>query len=308
MAKLTHALALAVSMSLASFATMARAQPKVEDAANDPELFLAAARKALHWDEPAEPAHLVGPIYFVGTQGLSSYLIATDDGSIVLNTGMPGSGPLIEASIRKLGFDPKEIKLLLASHAHVDHVGGHAHLQAISGAEVAALAEEKELLESGGKSDFHYTKFDSFHFPPVKVTRVLRDGDVIEHGKIAITAMHTPGHTAGSATYAMSVVEGEKTLAVVFPNGASVNPGYRLVKDPSYPGIADDYRRTLRVFESLAPDVWLTPHTESCAFHEKLARAKNDGASAWIDRQGYTKWATGVREKFEAALAAERER
>src|SRR6186997_1693602 len=92
-------------------------------------LFLTTARTALKWDEPAEPAKIIGPIYFVGTKGLGSFLIKGSEGDIVLYTGMPGSGPMIEKSIVKLGFDPKDVKLILTGHAHCDHAGGHAYLQ-----------------------------------------------------------------------------------------------------------------------------------------------------------------------------------
>ncbi|MEN9684626.1 MAG: hypothetical protein RLZZ28_412, partial [Bacteroidota bacterium] len=102
----------------------------------DPVLFLKLASRQLKWEEPAVPVHIAGPIYFVGTKGLASYLIKTSKGLIVLYTGMPSSGPMIEKSISALGFNPKDIKLLLTGHAHSDHIGGHKYLQEISGAKV----------------------------------------------------------------------------------------------------------------------------------------------------------------------------
>src|SRR6185369_7142539 len=152
-----------------------------------------AARKELKWDEPAEPARLVGPIYFVGTKGLSVFLITTSEGHILLNTGMPGSGPMIEASIRKLGFKPEDIKLLLTGHAHVDHAGGHAYLQKLSGATVVTVRQDKELLESGGKTDFHYGKIKEFGFEPVKVDQVFSDEETIDLGDVVIKALLTAG-------------------------------------------------------------------------------------------------------------------
>jgi len=122
---------------------------------------------------------------------------------------------------------------------------------------------EAPLLESGGKTDFHYGKIPDFQFDPVKVDRVLRDGEVIKLGDIAITALFTPGHTKGSTTFTMNIVEAGKIYAVAFPNGTSVNPGYRVAKDPSYPGIADDFRRTFHVLEMLKPDIWLYPTTKA---------------------------------------------
>lgn len=294
-----------ISLLIALTSSAAAQIPSLEELANDPARFLDAARKELKWDEPAEPAHLVGPIHFVGTKGLSVFLITTSEGHIVLNTGMPGSGPMIEESIRKLGFKPEEIKLLLTGHAHVDHAGGHAYLQKLSGAKVASIRQEKELLESGGKTDFHYGKIKEFAFEPAKVDQVFSDEETIELGDVAIKPLLTPGHTKGSTTFVMSVVDGGKTYSVAFPNGTSVNPGYRVAKAPSYPGIGDDYRRTFRVLESLQPDIWLMPHNEAYGYDAKLARSKDEGVSAWIDPEGYRKWVTTQRERFDAAVTRE---
>ena len=283
----------------------AAAQPAVEELANDPPRFLDVARKAFKWDEPAEPARIVGPIYFVGTKGLSAFLIATPEGHIVLNTGMPGSGPLIEKSIRKLGFQPQDVKLLLTGHAHVDHVGGHAYLQKLSMAKIAMIREEKDLFESGGKLDFHYGGYPEFEFEPAKVDRTFRDGEEIKLGDVTLRALLTNGHTRGSTTFVMKVLDDGKTYSVVFPNGTSINPGYRLTKNPSYPGIADDYRRTLRILAALEPDIWLLPHNEAYGFDGKLAHAAQEGAKAWVDPTGYRNWVVAQRQKFDATLDKE---
>ena len=285
--------------------TPVAAQPK-----NDgPErflLFLKTVRTALKWDEPAEPAKIVGPIYFVGTKGLGSFLITGSEGHVVLYTGMPGSGQMIEKSIAKLGFNPKDVKLILTGHAHCDHVGGHAYLKKATGAKVAMMREEVELFESGGKLDFHYGDSKEFAFEPAKVDTVFRDEDEIKLGDIAIRALLTPGHTKGSTTYVMKVVDGGKTYTVVFPDGTSVNPGYRVARNPSYKGIDDDYRRTFRTLEKLKPDVWLAPHNEFYGLDAKLARAAKDGVKAWVDPEGYRKWVAAQKEKFEGRAKRER--
>ena len=186
--------------------------------AKNPEIFLKSARTALKWDEAAEPVKIAGPIYFVGTKGLSAWLITGSEGNILLNTCMPESGPMIEASIRKLGFDPKRIKWLLTGHSHVDHVGGHAYLKTLTGAQVAVSEKEVALLESGGKGQFNYDGVPGLDYPAVKVDRALRDGDVVRLGDIALTAHLTAGHNVGSMTWTMNVVDGGKTLSVVFPD------------------------------------------------------------------------------------------
>src|SRR4051794_8688976 len=202
------------------------AQPKGDGLENVANLFLTTARTALKWDEPAEPARIVGPIYFVGTKGLGSFLIKGSEGNVVLYTGMPGSGAMIEKSITKLGTNPKDVKLILTGHAHCDHVGGHAYLQKVTGAKIAMMREEVELFQSGGRLDFQYGSSKEFAFEPVNVDTVFRDGDDIKLGDIAIRALLTPGHTKGSTSYVMKVNDGGKAYTVVFPDGTGVNPGY----------------------------------------------------------------------------------
>jgi metallo-beta-lactamase class B len=287
-------------------ATPAVAQPTAEELAKDPALFLETARKRLKWDEPVEPAKLVGPIYFVGTKGLSVFLITTAEGHIVLNTGMPGSGPMIETSIRKLGFKPEEIRILLTGHAHIDHAGGHAHLKKLSGAKVATIAEEKDLMESGGKTDFFYGTSKVFEFEPARVDKIFRDGDDIRLGDVTLKALLTSGHTKGATTFVMKVVDGGTNYTVVFPSSTSVNAGYRVEKNPSYPGIGDDFRRSLRVLEDLQPDIWLQQHNETYAYDAKLKRSETEGAKAWVDPEGYRKWLVAQRLKFDEAIAKER--
>src|SRR5262245_51853472 len=122
--------------------TRVAAQPKEGGLENVANLFLTTARTALKWDEPADPARVVGPIYFVGTKGLGSFLIKGSEGHVVLYTGMPGSGLMIEKSIARLRFNPKDVKLILTGHAHCDHVGGHAYLKKVTGAKIAMMREE----------------------------------------------------------------------------------------------------------------------------------------------------------------------
>jgi metallo-beta-lactamase class B len=218
---------------------------------------------------------------------------------------MPGSGPLTEKAIRKLGFKPEDVKILLTGHAHMDHCGAHAYLKKISGAKIAMIREEKDLFESGGKLDFHYGAIKDFHFEPAKVDTVFQDGDEIKLGSISITALLTNGHTKGSTTFVMKIVDDGKEYTVVFPNGMSINPGYRVAKDPSYPGISANYQRSLRILEALMPDIWLSPHTEVHRQEEKIARAAKEGAKAWVDPEGYRIWVTDQRRNYEAAVARE---
>ena len=240
------------------------------------------------WYEPTEPITIVGQIHFVGTRGLAAYLITTPAGHILLNGAMPQSAALIEANIRKLGYDPADIEILLAGHAHIDHVGTHAYFEKLSGARVMMMAAEKDLLESGGRSDFNYAHLDAFHFEPVQVDHVLKDGETIALGGVTMTALLTPGDTQGSTTWLMNVEEDGKTYRVVFPDGMSIDPGYRIARYPSYPGIADAYEKTFKILGSLDADIMLPSHTSFFDFETRRARAEQThSANAWVDPAAY---------------------
>ena len=280
--------------------------PTKEDLANNNKLFIELATKYLHWDEPSEPVKMVGPLYFVGTRGLSSFLFATNDGLILLNTGSPKSGPLIAASIRKLGFKPEDIKIIINGHGHSDHAGAFAYFKQLSGAQVAIMQEDVAMIEDGGKSDFHYGKdWQVMGQPPVKVDRVLHDGDTVTLGEVTLTAHHTPGHTRGATTWTTTLTEGGKSYKVVFPDGGGFNPGYRIAKNESYPGINSDYRNTLHFLEMQQPDIWAGHHCEYFNMEGKKKLHAKEGVKAWIDPEGYRRFIASKRRAFEDEVDAE---
>ena len=292
--------------SLLGLATLAHAQglptelpnrPTKEQLASDNNLFLALAKKVLKWEEPADPVQIAGPIYFVGTKGLGAFLITTSEGHVLMNTGMPSSGPMIVDSIRKLGFRPEDIKLMINGHAHIDHAGAFAFFKQQYGAELAVMKDDVAAMESGDLNDFKYA--NDFGYPPVKVDRVLRDGDQIRMGSVLFTAWHTPGHTRGATTWIVNLVLDGRAYVVVFPDGAGFNPGYRIAKNPSYPGIADDFRKTHHMLEILKPDIWLAQHNEYYDFEGKRKRVETEGVKAWIDPEGYRRFVAGKKRVFE---------
>ena len=186
-------LALVFALALDTNAQSApTAMPTEEKLADDNKLFLSLATMKLKWEEPTEPVHVAGPLYFVGTKGLGVFLFATPEGHILMNTGMPSSGPLIVESINKLDLKPEDIKVMINGHAHIDHAGALAYLkQRVPGAELAVMREDVPAMESGDKGDFKYA--DDLVYPGVKVDRVLRDGDTIEIGDVQLTAHLHPG-------------------------------------------------------------------------------------------------------------------
>jgi metallo-beta-lactamase class B len=268
-----------------------------QDLATNNKLFLELATKGLKWEEPAAPVRIAGPVYFVGTRGLGAFLFTTSEGHILMNTGMPSSGPMIVASIRALGFKPEDVKLMINGHAHIDHAGAFAFFKSQFGAQLAVMKDDVAAMESGDRDDFKYA--NDFVYPGVKVDRILRDGDTIKMGDVLLTAYHTPGHTRGATTWVAHVVVDGKPVIVVFPDGAGFNPGYRLVRNPIYPGIAEDYRRTHHFLEMLKPDIWLAQHNEYYDLEGKRERAKADGMKAWIDPEGYRRFIAEKKRAFE---------
>jgi metallo-beta-lactamase class B len=255
---------------------------------------------------PAEPMHIVGPINFVGTKGLGVYLITTPAGHILLGGGMPPSSETIAAAIRNLGYKPEDIKILLSNQAHFDHVGTMADLQKLSGASVAVMDGDVGLLASGGKIDYLFGQDARFYFPAVHTDRVLTDGDTVELGGVKLTARRTPGHTPGCTTFITTVQDGQRSYQVVFPDGTSVNPGTRLVHNPSYPGILEDYRKTFAVLESLRPDIFLPYHIDDSVWTAKRERAARQGAQAFVDPDGYQSFVADRKARFEQLVAEEK--
>ena len=271
--------------------------PTNEQLANDNNLFISLAKKALKWEDPAEPARIVGPLYFVGTKGLGVFLFTTSEGHILMNTGMPSSGPMIVDSIRKLGFRPEDIKIMINCHALIDHAGAFAYLKQQFGAQLAVMKDDVLAMESGDTNDFRYA--NDFAYPGVKVDHILRDGDTVRMGDVLLTAYQTPGHTRGATTWVANLVVDGKPYVVAFPDGAGFNPGYRVAKNPSYPGITEDYRRTHHVLEMLKPAIWLAQHNEYYDFEGKRQRAQTEGVKAWIDPEGYRRFVAAKKRAFE---------
>ena len=210
--------------------------------------------------EEALPAHKVmGNVYYVGSKALATYLITNQEGHILINSGFEETVPLIRASVESLGFKMRDIKYILASHAHSDHVAGHALLKELTGAKVCVMSGDDKVISSGGVGQYHYP--DS-RWTPCPVDQVLNDGDEIKLGRDILTARRTPGHTRGCTTWTWKVMDGNEQRLVVVIGSPNVNPGYRLVDNKEYPEIAADYEKTFEVLKSLPCDVFLGAHGE----------------------------------------------
>ena len=219
----------------------------------------ASAQQPANWTAPYPPFRVIDNIYYVGSAGLSAWVIKTPKGLILLDVGVPANADLVEKNIETLGFRLKDVKILLNSHAHFDHAGGLARLKADTGATLVASAADKGTLEKGDYPGWE-NRHD-FDFPPVKVDRVIGDGDKVSLGGVTLTARITPGHTAGATAYLTQVTEAGVRHQVIFFPSASVAAN-RLAPDPQYPGIVADYRKTFARLKTIDADVYLAPHAE----------------------------------------------
>lgn len=274
-------------------------------------LAAVSAQDTASWNKPTEPFRVVGPVHFVGTNELAAFLVTTPGGHVLIDGGLPESAPLIEKSIRALGFDPRYIRVLLTTQAHFDHVGSLAHFKKLSGGRVEVMEGDVSLIESGGRTDYLFGDgadgFDArFRFEPVKVDRTLRDGDTVVLGGITLTARKTPGHTPGSTTWLTRVDDGGRGYDVLFAASTGINPGTRLVDRPSYAGIAEDYARSFQILESLKPDVFLGGHTGFFRMEEKRARLGKDGVNPFVDLEGFRTHVAARKRSFEEQRDKER--
>ncbi len=259
----------------------------------------------LSWNKPIEPYRIAGNIYYVGTNFLASYLFVTPEGSILLNSDYEESVPLVRASIEKLGFHFRDIKYLLSSQAHNDHSAGNFLVKELTGARVLVMQGDDDIIANGGKGDF---RFDGeISWKPCKVDRVLHDGDTVTLGGTTLVARHTPGHTKGCTTWTTVVEDGGKKLNVVILGGTGINPGVKLLNNPKYPTIVEDYTRTWRILRSLPCDIVLGAHGSYFGMDDKIARLKaGEKPNPFIDPQGYRDFIDGTERSYLKQLAAEK--
>jgi len=254
------------------------------------------------WLEPFPAFKIAGNLYYVGSKGLASYLVTTPEGHILINSDFEANVPMIRASMESLGFKFSDIKVLLISHAHADHCGGSATVKRLTGAKYMVMEGDVDVVESGGKSDFYYANEPAGLYEPTKVDRVLRDGDEVKLGGTTLTARLTPGHTKGCTTWTMKVNDGSKTRDVVIVGSPNVNPGYKLVRAPSYPGIMEDFEKTFRVLKSLSCDYFLGAHGSYFDLETKYPQFKAGNSAAFIDPEGYKNFVADREQAFRKEL------
>ncbi len=253
------------------------------------------------WNRPVPPFRVAGNVYYVGAAGVSSFLITTPQGHILLDGGLPETAPLIEKNIAALGFRLTDVKYLLNSHAHFDHAGGLAELKRLSGAQMAASRADARALEAG----HHIGMGTGVHskFPPVKVDRVVGDMDTISVGGTVLTAHLTPGHTMGCTTWTMPVREAGAVHQAVF--FCSISVVARLVGNREYPQIVSDYEASFANARKLPCDIFLGPHPEFFDLAGKRARMRPGAPNPFIDAAEFPRFLDAAEQNFRDALKSQ---
>ena len=263
-----------------------------------PSLVTAQTVEDRTQDRVAFPAFkIMGNLYYVGTGTLNSYLITTPQGAILINTNFEETVPLLRASIEKLGFKMTDVKMILGSHAHGDHMQADAIVKELTGgAPVVAMEQDVPAL----KNMMGPSKKDH------PIDRVIKDGETVTLGGTTLTAHLTPGHTRGCTTWTYKVPEGGRTYDVTIACGG-LQDGARLVNNKNYPEIADDFAKSVKVYRTLPTDVFLSSHSwffDLAGKYQKLQAGANP--NPFIDQAGYTRWVDSVERDLTTMLAEQR--
>lgn len=239
------------------------------------------------------PHRIAGNLYYVGSESLASFLIATPEGHILINTNWEDSVEILRASVEDLGFNFEDIEIILGSHAHGDHMQGDALVKEMTGASVMAMADDIPGLlriQPGGK--------------PHPVDRILEDGDEVMLGGSTLVARLTPGHTPGCTTWTMAVEEGDETYNVVIVGSMGSNPGFQFVNNTTNPTIVDQYKKGFSVLSSLSVDIPLASHPAMYNMADKYKRL-GQSPNPYIDPEGYRAEIEAVETLFLDVLASQ---
>lgn len=257
------------------------------------------------WNEPQHPFRVHGNTWYVGTAGLSSILIETDDGLILIDGGLPQTAQLIDANIRNLGFDTRDVKAILVSHAHFDHVGGVAALQRYTGANVFASKAALQTLQSGRlvEDDPQFIpNSDEGSFPAVQRLVAVGDGEIVTVGSLDVTAVYTPGHTPGSTSWTWQSCALNTCYDVVYADSLSAVSAVGFQFSAS--GAAEQLVASAGVIADLDCDILLSPHPFFFGLQEKLERI--DRGNPFVNKVGCLLYADSALQWLEQRLDAER--
>jgi len=262
---------------------------------------------ASDWNTPQEPFALSGDSYYVGTRSLSSVLITSNAGHILIDGASPEAASQIAANVRKLGLKVEDIRIILNSHEHVDHAGGIAELQRLSGAEVRATPAAAPVLRTGKASRGDPQYADLPEMAPVARVGIVRDGETVKVGPLAVTLHATPGHTQGGSTWTWTSGDGGKRVNMVYADSLNAirNLAFRYSGDPAYPNARGDIERSIAKVAALPCDVLVSSHPEGSGLWQRHAQRALLGNAAFVDKGACRAYADKGRARLQKTLAEE---
>lgn len=239
------------------------------------------------WSQSYEPFRIAGNLYYVGTYDLASYLIVTNKGNILINTGLADSLPIIKNNIKKLGFKYQDTKILLLTQAHYDHLGAMADIKKETGAKLYVDEADADVLKSGGKSDYELGKY-GVTFKPVKPDYILKDKNVVTLGDAKLTMLHHPGHTKGSCSFLFETKDSKRSYKVLIANMPTIIVDKKFSEVTAYPSIEKDYEYTLNAMKNLDFDIWVASHASQFDLHEKHKPKDPYNPAVFMNKKEYS--------------------
>jgi len=280
-----------LAVLLSSITLSATAQKVKEPAITKPE-----------WTQPYQPFRIAGNLYYVGTYDLACYLITTPKGHILINTGTAASLTQIMDNVKTLGFRFSDIKILLNTQAHFDHLGAMAAIKKKTGAKLMADEKDAGVMMDGGNSDYELGGKGSY-FEPVQPNRLLHNGDTIRLGGMQLVMLHHPGHTKGSCSFLFTVKDEQRTYKVLIANMPTIITDKAFAKVNRYPGIAGDYAYTLKAMKNISFDIWLASHASQFNLHSKHHPGDAYNPAAFIDQAGYDEAISDLQKAYDEKMA-----
>ncbi|HCR75997.1 MAG TPA: subclass B3 metallo-beta-lactamase [Chryseobacterium sp.] len=239
------------------------------------------------WSQSYEPFRIAGNLYYVGTYDLASYLIITNKGNILINTGLADSLPIIKNNIKKLGFKYQDTNILLLTQAHYDHLGAMADIKKETGAKLYVDEADADVLKSGGKSDYELGKY-GVTFKPVKPDYILKDKNVVTLGDAKLTMLHHPGHTKGSCSFLFETKDSKRSYKVLIANMPTIIVDKKFSEVTAYPSIEKDYEYTLNAMKNLDFDIWVASHASQFDLHEKHKPKDPYNPAVFMNKKEYS--------------------
>ncbi len=255
-------------------------------------------RTTAEWTAPYQPFRIAGNLYYVGTYDLACYLITTSKGNILINTGLAASEAQIKNNLETLGFKLSDIKILLTTQAHYDHMGAMASLKKETAAQMMVDEKDADVLATGGRSDYEMGKYGTT-FKPVKPDRLLQSNDTIRLGDMQLVMLHHPGHTKGSCSFLFTVMDDQRSWKVLIANMPTIVTEKSFTEISAYPEIANDYAYTLKAMKNISFDIWLASHASQFNMHDKHKPGDTYNPASFIDQAGYNAALNDLQKEYD---------